>query len=277
MKIDKIKNYNQNLLAVLGTVVLLIAIMGLILMVVFFITELNRNNYRNTQDGILSDEKIEELQQQNKRKQLISYESPRLVDSLNLVYIIPVSHKTLEKEESVDAVDNLMAMEAYDSYPRNKRYSSQHYGDFNNLLIYDYKSQELNKLFDKRINFANIRTEYFEDDILVLFEASTKDTYKDGVINQLDYKTLFIYSIKNQNLREVLWENADVSEFNFVENSKDLIINFGVDHNKDGKFDSYTEPSLIKRYDYANDKLTDIVSDQMSKELQMNLEGTKKE
>ncbi len=276
MKIDKIKNYNQNLLAVLGTVLLLIAIMGLFLMAIFFISELNRNNYRNTEEGILSDEKIEELQQENKRKQLISYESPRLVDTLNLVYIIPVSHKTLKNEEAIEA-EALLDLRSSDSYQRDKRYSNRYYGDFNNILVYDYKNQEVVKLFDRRINFAKIQTEYFEDDILVLFKASTKDTYKDGVINQMDYKTLFIYSLKSQKLREVQWENADVSEFNFVENSKDLIINFGIDHNRDGKFDSYIEPSLIKKYDYANDKLADIVSDQMSKELQMNLEGTKKE
>ncbi len=265
MKIDKIKNYNQNLLAILGTVVLLIAIMGLILMAIFFISELNRNNYRNTEEGILSDEKIEELQQENKRKQLISYESPRLVDTLNLVYIIPVSHKTLENEENIEE-DALLSMEAPEYYGSSKRYSNRYYGDFNNILVYDYKNQEVLKLFDRRINFANIQTEYFEDDVLVLFKASIKDTYKDGVVNQMDYKTLFIYSLQGKNLREVQWENADVSEFNFVENSKDLIINFGIDHNQDGKFDSYSDPSLIKKYDYSTDKLTDIVSDQMDRE-----------
>lgn len=276
MNIDKIKNYNQKVLAVLGTVVALIAVIGLISITVFAIDELSRDHrYNHQDDGILSDEKIEELQKENKREQLISYETPRLVDTLNLVYIIPVSHKTLNSAESID--QGIMALSnSKGSYEVDKRYSRQYYGDFNNLLIYDYKNHKTDKLFTDRINFQTIQTEYFEDDILLLLKAATKDTYKDGVINQLDYKTLFLYSLKNKKLTEVKLENADVSQISFVENSKDLLINFGVDHNNDGKFDEYSEPSLIKRYDYKAGKLIDMVSQEISTELQMKLEGTKK-
>lgn len=276
MNIDKIKNYNQKLLAVLGTVVVLLAIVALISISFFAIDEIMRSFRNNKQDdGILSDERIEELQKENKRQQLISYETPRLVDTLNLVYIIPVSHKTLNSAEYIDE-EVLGLLDIHGSYKSDKRYSRQYYGDFNNLLVYDYKKHSINKLFNDRINFGNIQTEYFEDDILVLFTASTKDTYKDGVINQEDYKTLFIYSLNDKQLREIQLDRADVSQINFVENTKDLIIQFGIDHNKDGKFDQYSEPSLIKKYDYKSEKLIDIVSPEINTELQKNLEGTKR-
>jgi hypothetical protein len=276
MNIDKIKNYNQKLLAVLGTVVVLMAIVGLISISVFAIDEIMRSFRNNNQDdGILSDEMIEELQKENKRQQLISYETPRLVDTLNLVYIIPVSHKTLNSAEFIDE-EVLGLLDMHGSYKSDKRYSRQYYGDFNNLLVYDYKKHSINKLFNERINFGNIQTEYFKDDILVLFSASTKDTYKDGVINQEDYKTLYIYSLNDKRLREIQLDSADVSQINFVENSKDLIIQFGIDHNKDGKFDQYSEPSLLKKYDYKSEKLVDIVSQEINTELQRKLEGTKK-
>ena len=276
MNIEKIKNYNQKLLAILGTVVILIAIVGLISITYFAITEIsNSYRYNNQDDGILSDEKIEELQQENKRQQLISYEMPRLVDTLNLVYIIPISHKTLNSAEFIDG-EVLGLMNTRGSYKVDSRYSKQYYGDFNNLLIYDFKNDNIKKLFADRVNFGNIQTEYFNDDILVLFKASTEDTYKDGVINQLDYKTLFIYSLKDKILKEIRLENADVSQINFVDNSKDLIIKFGLDHNKDGKFDEYSEPSLIKKYNFKSGELKNIVSDEIGRELQMKLEGTKK-
>jgi len=272
MNIEKIKNYNQKLLAILGTILVLIAIVGLILFTYAIITDISSSyRFNNQNDGILSDEKIEELQKENKRKQLISYETPSLIDTLNLIYMIPVSHKTLN---SAELIDNFIGSHA--SYDIDNRYSSQYYGDYNNLLIYDYKNHNIKKLFTDRINFTNIQTEYFKDDILVLFKASTKDTYRDGVINQLDYKTLFLYSLKDKKLIEIKLEDADVSQTSFVEGSKDLIINFGVDHNKDGKFDQYSEPSLIKKYDYENGKLIDIVSQEINIELQMNLEGSKK-
>lgn len=276
MNMDKIKNYNQKLLAVLGTVVVIIAIVGLISISVFAIDEIRRSFRNNNQDdGILSDEKIEKLQKENKRQQLISYETPRLVDTINLVYIIPVSHKTLNSAEYIDE-EVLGLLDMHGSYKSDKRYSREYYGDFNNLLIYDYKKHSVDKLFNDRINFGSIQTEYFKDDILVLFKASTKDTHKDGVINQQDYKSLFIYSLNNKDLREVSLEEADVYQVNVVENSKDLIISFGIDHNKDGKFDEYSEPALIQKYDYKSGKLIDIVSQEMNNELQMKLEGTEK-
>ena len=276
MNIEKIKNYNQKLLAILGTVLLLISIVGLISIIYFAITEINRSYRYNNQDvGILSDEKIEELQQENKKQQLISYEIPRLVDTLNLVYIIPVSHKTLNSAEFIDK-DVLGLMNTHRSKKIDSRYSKQYFGDFNNLLIYDYKSDNIERLFEDRVNFENIQIEYFMDDIILLFKAATKDTYKDGVINQLDYKILFLYSLKDKMLKEIKLKNADVYQIKFVENSKDLIVKFGLDHNKDGKFDVSTEPSLIKKYDFKRGELKDIVSEKINKELQMKLEGRKK-
>ena len=275
MNIEKIKNYNQKLLATLGTIFVLIAIVGLILIVYSTITEISRSyRFNNQNDGILSDEKIEELQKENKRQQIISYETPRLVDTLNLVYIIPVSHKTLNSAEFIDE-EVLGLMNTRGSYKIDSRYSKQYYGDFNNLLIYDLKKENIKQLFTDRVNFGNIQTEYFDDDILVLFKAATTDSYKDGVVNQLDYKTLYLYSLKDKKLREIKLENADVSQLRFVEGSKDLIIKFGLDHNKDGKFDEYTEPSLIKKYDFKSGELQNIVSEKINEELQMKLEGTK--
>ncbi len=82
--------------------------------------------------------------------------------------------------------------------------------------------------------------------------------------------------MNDKRLWEIKLDSADVLQINFVENSKDLIIQFGIDHNKDGKFDQYSEPSFIKKYDYKSEKLIDIVSQEINTELQMKLEGTKK-
>lgn len=271
MNIDKIKNYNQKLLAVLGTVVLVIAIVGLISIAFFVISEIT---YNTQDDGILSDEKIEKLQQENKRQQLISYETPRLVDTLNLVYMIPVSHKTLNNAEFIEK--EVLSLNSRGNYKMDSRYSKQYYGDFNNLIIFDFKSGKVEKLFKDRINFGNIQTEYFTDDILVLISASVKDTYRDGVINQLDYKTLFIYSLNSKSLKEISIANADISQVDFVENSKDLLIKFGLDHNNDGRFDENSEPSIIKKYDYVSGELITIINKEIDNELQMKLDGTKK-
>ncbi len=277
MNIERLKNYNQKLLAILGTTIVLIVIVGFILITHFAIDEISRSNrYRNQEDGILSDEKIEKLQEENKRKQLISYDIPRLIDTLNLIYIIPVSHKTLKSAEFIDDEEALGLMDFRGSIKSERRYSSQYYGDFNNLLIYDFKENNTKKLFADRVNFGNIKAEYFRDDILILLEVSNQDTYKDGVVNLMDLKSLFIYSFKEKELRKIHQKNMDVSQVQFVENSKDLLIKFGVDQNGDGKYDEYFEPSIIKKYNFMKDELTNIVDENIDKELQQKLEGTKK-
>ena len=219
--------------------------------------------------------KIEELQKENKREQIISYENPRLIDTLNSIYIIPVSHKTLNEQEDINRLLNLKKSSS--NYEiSDSRYSSQYYGTFNNLIVYNPKDGTNKKLFDKRVNFNRIKAEYFDDDIFLLMSVSEKDTYKDGVINLLDFKSLYIYSLSKKELKKIGIEGMDVFKYKFLNNEKDLTILFGVDKNNDGQYEDYNEPALIKRYDYESGKLIDIVDKKNNSELQKTLEGTKK-
>jgi hypothetical protein len=276
MEIEKIKNYNQKILAILGSIVALMAAIGLIMLLFFAISELTRFiRYNNEDEGILSEEKIEKLQKENKRQQLISYDFPRLIDTINSIYVIPVRHQTLNVAEYIDE-GVLGLMDSFEKVKSDSRYSSYYYGSFNNLIIYDMNNKTTEKLFDKRVNFGEIRTRDFEDDILVLFTAASKDTYKDGVVNLTDLKSLYIYSIKYRKLRVISDENADIAHYDFVHDNKNIIIRFGFDYNKDGKFDDDSEPSLVKRYDFKSDKIEEIVPENLNDELQKRLEGSKK-
>lgn len=271
----KIEKYNQRLLAVLGTVGLIFLIIALIAFISIVIMEHYRfNNDYNIESGILSDEKIEKLQKENKREQVISYETPRLIDTLNSIYIIPVSHKTLNEQEDIRGLLN--AIPSTDSYQQtDNRYSKQYYGAFNNLIIYNLKNGANKKLFDQRVNFNQIKTEYFEDDILLLMSVSEKDTYKDGVINLLDFKSLYIYSLDKKKLMKIGIEGMDVYNYKFINDEKNLTILFGVDKNNNGKFEEYNEPTLIKKYDFESGKLIDIIDENIDLDLQKTLEGTK--
>lgn len=271
----KIEKYNQRILAVLGTVAVIFLIVALIAFISITIREHRRFNDDDIETGILSVEKIEKLQKENKREQVISFENPRLIDTLNSVYIIPVSHKTLNEQEDIGKTLN--AFSSSDSYePSDSRYSNQYYGSFNNLIVFNSKDGTNKKLFDKRVNFNQIKTEYFEDDILLLMIVSEKDTYKDGVINLLDFKVLYIYSLGKKELKKIGIAGMDVFNYKFLNNEKNLTILFGVDKNNDGQFEEYNEPTLIKKYDFKNGKLTDIVDEKINANLQKTLDGTKK-
>jgi len=147
-------------------------------LIFFGITEIAREIRFNRQDdGILSEEKIEKLQQENKRKQVISFDFPKLVDTLNSIYIIPVRHKTLNAAEYIDEeVLGVLDMYSSGNVKVDSRYSKSYYGSFNNLLIYDLRNKSIETLFEERINFSEIRTEVIGNEIIVLFVASLKDT-----------------------------------------------------------------------------------------------------
>lgn len=275
MKLEKIKSYNQVLLAILGTVGVIFLIVALIAFISIVILEHSRFNNDNVETGILSDEKIEKLQKENKREQVISYETPKLVDTLNSIYIIPVSHKTLNEKEDINgALNAFTSSESYELI--DNRYSGGFYGAFNNIIIYDSNDETNKKLFNERVNFNDIKTEYFEKEILLLIKAAEKDTYKDGVINLNDFKSLYIYSFEQKKLKKVEIDGMNVHNYKFINNTKDMVIQFGVDKNGDGQYEEYNEPTLIKKYDFENGSLTDIIDKKISVELQKTLEGTQK-
>jgi len=276
MNIDKVKNYNQKLLAVVGTVALIIGLFGLVFFALLVINEFRSNRVYHQEQGVLSEEEVKKLQEENKRLQVISYDTPRLVDTLNLIYMIPIEQKTLNKTEEID--DNfsgfLNAENIYDRDSYSLKYSKSYYGSYNNLIIFDEKKSEIQKLIDQRLNFNQIYTQYFEDDILILFLASKTDTNKDGMMNLEDFKTLFVYSLKERKVRNIEIKNADITNYQFIEGTKNLIIKYGIDHNKDGEFSGYKEPSMIKKYDFNKDALKDIVDIETTRKLQMLLEGS---
>ena len=144
------------------------------------------------------------------------------------------------------------------------------------MIIYNQKSETIKKLFDKRVNFNDIKVEYFTDNILLLFKVAEKDTYKDGVINLSDFKSLYIYSLNENKLMKIENDEMDIVSYKFLNESKDLIVSLGIDKNKDGKYEDLNEPTIIKKYNYKTEKLTDIIGEKTNSELQKMLEGTEK-
>ncbi|OBX22258.1 MULTISPECIES: hypothetical protein [Bizionia] len=277
MKIEKVKNYNQKILAILGTLAIILVIVSILGIGGIAISELLRfNSYDDIETGILSDDKIEKLQKENKREQVISYQNPKLIDTINSIYIIPVSHKNLNESENINGLLNIRKTSSSSYESNDSRYSRQYYGAYNNLIIYNQQNDLTNKLFDKRVNFNNIDSEYFSDEILLLFKVAEKDTYKDGVINLSDFKSLYIYSLNKKELKKIENSEMDIVSYKFLNESKDLIISFGIDKNNDGKFEDLNEPTIIKKYNYKTGKLTDIIGEKTNSELQKMLEGTEK-
>lgn len=269
MNIERIKNYNQKMLAAFITIAVAAAGIGLITLIVFIISELIPNRVPST-NTLLSDEKVEELKKDSLRQQIISCGTPILVDTLKLKYIVPVNVKTLNEPENLnEGVLGLMDTFGEPDYSRAKTYKTRTYfGAFNNLVVYDNKNNISLKISNTRLMGSDLTYDYFDDEIIVTFLGAEKDSNKDKVVNMLDFKSLFIFSLNNYQLKRIEVNNSTVESFKYIENEKNILITFGYDRNKDNQFDSSIEPTFVMKYDYNNELLTPIIPKELENEIQ---------
>ena len=282
MKIEKIKNFNQVILAIAG-------ILGLLLLLVFIVAAISDlcrtwdvGSGRNTTitNSLISEEKVETLSQENLRLQIISYESPKLIDTLNAVYIIPISVSTLNKPETiVEAAgsDGLLALyDPYSSFTRKKGYYEENYfeGLFANLIVYQPIENKTILLFNERIMLSGLRTYDFKDDILLVFYTAEKDSNKDGLVNFNDDTNLCIYSLKSGKIHRIAEGTNSITDYQFIEKSKDLLVEFSLSQYNDVKFKSY-KPRKIMKYEFKTEKLSEVVPNQIQQQMQNLVEGKK--
>jgi len=277
MKIEKIKNFNQVILAIAGILGLILLVAIMVVMALEILPDIGSSR-RNTTitNSLISEEKVEALNQENLRLQIISYEIPRLIDTVNVVYIIPVSVSTLDKPETVveSADDGLMALlDTYGSV-RKKGYYERDYFDglFANLIVYKPTANKTLLLFNERIMLSGISTYDFKDDILLVFLTAEKDTNKDGLINFKDDKNLCIYSLKTEKIHRIAEGTNSITDYQFIENSKDLLIEFSLSQYNDVKFKSY-KPRKIMKYEFETEKLSEVVPANIQQQMQNLVEG----
>jgi len=264
MENEKLKTYNRRVIAALVSVLLIMAIIGLIVMV-FTISKPLFPDKKPRINTLLSDEKVENLKSDSLRQQIISYQSPYLIDTLNLIYLIPVDVKTLEKLEKTDREITSVKKErmAYEVYNE-----ANFEGSFSNLIVYDYKNNSTQKVCNSRMIGMNLKIKSFDDEILLVFSGADTDSNKDEIVNYLDFKSLFIYSLKEKKLQKFGIKNSSVSAFDFVENKKDILVTWKYDRDTDNEFDQETEPTFVTRYDHTQKSMAPIIDSKLEKEIQ---------
>jgi hypothetical protein len=269
MNIEKVKNYNQKMLAVFITIIVGIAAIGLISFIIFLISEIIPNNKPDT-NALLSDKKLDQLKKDSLRQQIISYNTPELVDTTSLLYIIPINVKTLTRPEEMDKqVLGLLEMNKEIGSGSSRFYSEgYYYGSFNNILLYDFKNSQTKMILNKRIIGSDLQYKYFDDEIILTFTGSEYDTDLDNQITLKDLQDIFIYSLKDRTLKQLKQPNSTVESYKFIIGEKDILITFGFDRDKNNNFDIETEPTYVMRYNYKTGELQNIVDKNLESELQ---------
>lgn len=276
MNIDKIKNYNVKMLAVLSTILVLLGGIGLITVLTFIIGDIMPRNNTNNANDLLADSRVEQLAKDSLRQQIVSYDNPQLVDTANLVYVIPVNVKTLDSPEGVGGV-----LDMFES-PSSSRMSTfkhrRYYDDtFCNLIIYDAKSGVSKKVNSNRLVGQNLSFNYFDDDILLVYEAIVSDSNNDGVLSFADLKQLYLYSFKADRLESISVSHNSMLSYTFLHESKDLLITLGIDKNDNGEFEADKEIKQVLRYSYANNQLVPLVNKALREEVQGIIDQPNKE
>ncbi len=269
MNIEKIKNFNQYALAIVICIGGTILIVALLTLVSELFGDLFRSSPRqHTQ--IISEEAAKKNLEENKRTHLVHFREFDLVDTARQVYVIPVSQTVLKEHEAVDESGFFPKVEKRaSSYSRKSYYyNSSH----NNMLVYRPKSNKTKRLFDSRVSIRAI----FYDEILkepvVLLSVITKDTDKDGILDESDFRTLFLYTTKDDQFHTIGQDNFTFLNYHILEGRNEVVVRFGVDRNLNGKFE-WDEPAVFKHYSLVEKTLTDLVSKELMAELQANLDG----
>lgn len=274
MNIEKIKDYNQKVLAVFGSLAVVLIAILIIWTLTEYIRELSYRSYR-PETEIISNEQAEINYEKSIRTHQVSFENFRLIDSLNAIYLIPVSQTALELEEYIDKRDknsdgSLGLLNMYGGY------SDFYYNNnsFNNALIYDSRDGSIQKLFEKRISINGINLENIAARNYVLFAATNKDTDSNGFLDEDDTKTLFLYSVHDQTIIEIEFENADFVSYEVVMGKDKIIIKYGLDKNNNGIYD-WDEPMIMKVYNIKTNTLENLIDPELINELQNTLDGKK--
>jgi hypothetical protein len=264
----KLQAYNHVLFAVLGTGAACLILLGALLFVVRLLSIPDAGH------RVLSDEKVKALAKQNRRKQVLAFGEPILIDSSNNHYVIPVSQKQLTKEETIGV--------GYGGRPELSRarrgfsseYSYRGYGALNNLIIYEPATGTTAPVFDTRISINGWDAHRLDSVLYLFMFCTTEDTDRDGTFSGDDIEELFVYSFRTGNLRNLRLPSHSIVDAVIEKGTNKVILSIGFDKDGDGRYEHATEPTGLKKCNVDLTGVTDVVDEQVLRELQKLLEGS---
>ena len=284
MKIEKIKNFNHIMFAIASIIGILLLIYGLITAISDLFWRYGADRHTTITNSLYSDEYVEKvLTQENLLKPIISYQLPLLIDTLNSAYIIPVSITSLDKMEKnmyyeeEQSLADIVDITGIRGFSKKGYYHTQFFeGQFINLILYQPVINKTKLLFNEKIMMNKLQAYYFKDDILLVFYTYEKDTNSNDLIDIYDDKNLCIYSIKSGKIRKITDNVNLVKNYKFIENSKDLLVEFSLNQYKETiNFNSYNKPTKVMKYNFETEKLSEIVPAEIQQQMQKLIEGKK--
>lgn len=144
-------------------------------------------------------------------------------------------------------------------------YSSYNYPRYWNVIFYDYKTEEIKLLSEKKLRISNIiasknKNNYNNNSSInkvlsghVLFEIADTDYNQDGELDNDDPNGLFISDYRGNNFQRISPYNENLLYYEVLNNNQNILIKTLRDINNDSVFNSYDE-SIWYNARMQNDK-----------------------
>jgi hypothetical protein len=264
---ERIKRYNQILLAILGTVGIFIglALFGLLLMDLF---DFSSWRQPRSNPGIIAGDEIEQLRSDSLRRQVISFNQIELIDTAKGIFLVPVEFANLEKKESIE----YEYYEGKGSFDLNKSYHK--FRQYSNLILYQPTTGLQQEVFDKRVSVGQYKLIELGEKTILLISYADEDTNGDDRLDGTDLQRL-AYVVTGQNelqLVNYLPRSSFIRGF-LLHDHNQIIIQLGFDKDKDGKFEYGKEPMHFYQLKPGSDNLSPLLSEEKVKQLQQRLDG----
>lgn len=264
---EKLKRYNQIILAIGGTIALVLVMAGAVLAAHELYYDFWGNDDQADTRMIANDE-VQRLRADSLRKQVISFNQIILIDTPGLKYLIPVGQATLEGLEDLRGLTN-----SYRS--RGKSYEDGYGANTNNnLLLYEGKTGAVTKIFNKRLSINSFNVEFEKTANPVIFmDVTEDDSNHDGFLDHRDMEKLYFYRLHDKTLQEVAAPGKRFLRLIFHKDPNEILAHYGVDKDGDGEFEETFEPKVFYRLHLADGKLSEIISQELITALQQQLDG----
>jgi hypothetical protein len=79
--------------------------------------------------------------------------------------------------------------------------------------------------------------------------------------------------LQTERLQKVSDGENSVNQYQFIENTKDLLIKIWLYPYQDKQFIAQQAPSKIMKYEYASQKLSDVIPQKIQEDMQKLIEG----
>ena len=256
---SRLQEYNQILLATIGT----ISLVGLFLLLVFIVIELGIFDSRDSLSKSIVIDNVDNKRPKN-FEQVVSFSEVVVIDSTHGIYMLPISHVNIrtnsKKPEEISF---------YEGY--GKRVSSyfKYSGEFNNIVIYESKTKSSFSVFDSTIFIDRIDHYRISNTNYLIIRGTNEDSNNDGLLDENDLFSLFLFRLSDRLTSKINSEGQSFRSFQLMQNSEDFIVEYGIDANNNGTFESGKEPQVLKRL-MLPDEIEDLIDAETMKTLELN-------